>query len=263
MTYLTSTGETFVEQPGAQLSIDAWGLDTITRKYRGKEANVPDFIASIRKNRNKPDYLYPALTLTNYTINHGRAWAEVDITYKGTFDGKLPDPVYSGGVSTLNVQLELQDTGLRNLAIAYGIQYTAPTTQLTYKAPFVNVRYVLREPPKKAMFEDDLNKLDPVISVVNQTGARGGIEIVPLGQPRVQNIPIIAGLPTPTALPPKENLFNGIANVVTEGPSYTQEGKFYLCEEKNQLTIMPFDFAALLWNLNLSQVTTAPPQNIP
>jgi len=251
MTYLTSTGETFVEQPGAQLAIDAWGLDTITRKYSGKVANVPDFIASLRRSRDKPDYLYPALTLTNYTINHGRAWAEVDITYKGAFDGKLPDPVYSGGSSTLNVQLEWQDNVLKQLAAAFQREYTAPTTQLTYKAPFVNVRYVTREVPKAPKF-GGLNGADLLVSIVNQTGARGRIEIVPIGQPRVQNVPIIAGLPTPTALPPKEHAFNGISNIVTDGPGYTQVGKFYECEERNQLVIMPFDFAALIWSINVS-----------
>lgn len=262
MTYLNANGTTAEEQPGAQLTVDAWGMDSIVRKYWIKTANAIDFVRILRKNRNRPDSVYNALTLTGYTATEERAWTHFDVSFKGLIDGKLPAPVYTGGSATLNVQLEWQDSALRNFAIAYGSQYTAPTTQLTYKAPFAVIRYVTREVPKAPKYSNDLNGADPLVSIVNQTGARGPIDIVPLSQPRVQNVPIIAGLPTPTALPPKEGYFNGISNIVTDGPSYAQVGQFYECEEKNQLTIMPFDFATLLWSINLGQVTTAPPQNI-
>lgn len=262
MNYLNSNGTTAEEQPGAQLTVDAWGMDTISRKYTIKTANAIDFVRILRKNRNRPDSVYNALTMTGYTATEDRAWTTFDVTFKGLIDGLLPKPVFTGGNSTLNVQLEWQDTVLKNLAYAYGSQYTPATTQLTYKAPFCVIRYVTRTVPVAAKYSDELNGADPTISIVNQTGARGRIDVVPLSQPRVQNVPIIAGLPTPTALPPKENCFNGISNIVTDGPSYNQAGKFYECEEKNQLTIMPFDFASLVWSINLGQVTTAPPQNI-
>jgi hypothetical protein len=262
MTYLNANGTTAEEQPGAQLTVDAWGMDSIVRKYWIKTANAIDFVRILRKNRNRPDSVYNALTLTGYTATEQRAWTHFDVSFKGLIDGKLPAPVYTGGSATLNVQLEWQDTVLKQLAAGFQREYTPPTTQLTYKAPFAVIRYVTREVPKAPKYSADLNGADPLVSIVNQTGARGPIDVVPLSQPRVQNIPIIAGLPTPTALPPKEGYFNGISNIVTDGPSYSQVGQFYECEEKNQLTIMPFDFATLLWSINLGQVTTAPPQNI-
>lgn len=262
MTYLNGNGTTAEEQPGAQLTVDAWGMDSIVRKYWIKTANAIDFVRILRKNRNRPDSVYNALTLTGYTATEERAWTHFDVSFKGLIDGLLPKPVFTGGNATLNVQLEWQDTVLKQLAAAFQREYTPATTQLTYKAPFCVIRYVSRTVPKTAKYPSELNGADPLVSIVNQTGARGPIDVVPLSQPRVQNVPIIAGLPTPTALPPKEGYFNGISNIVTDGPAYTQVGQFYECEEKNQLTIMPFDFATLLWSINLGQVTAAPPQSI-
>jgi hypothetical protein len=262
MTYLNANGTTAEEQPGAQLTSDAWGMDMIVRKWSIKTANAIDFVRILRKNRNLPDSVFNALTLAGYTATLDRAWTHFDVTFKGLLDGLLPKQVYSGGSATLNVQLEFQDEVLKQLAQAFQREYTPPTTQLTYKAPFAVIRYVTREVPKAPKYANDLNGADPIVKIVNQTGARGAIDVVPLSQPRVQNVPIIAGLPTPTALPPKEGKFNGISNIVTDGPSYSPVGQFYECEEKNQLTIMPFDFATLLWSINLGQVTTAPPQNI-
>lgn len=253
MIYLNSKGETFEEQPGAQLTIDAWGLDTITRKYRGKTAYVQNFIDTLRKNRTKPDPYFKALTLTNYVLTNGRAWVDVDVTYKGTFDGKLPDPIFSGGVTTQSVQLDYKDSVTEQLTSALGVTYTKPTTELTYKATFVSIRYVTRKIPAVAQYPEELNGVVPVVSIVNQTGGRGGIALVPLAQPRIANVPIIGNISDPVALPAKENLFNGITNIVNEGPNWTQEGQFYLCEEKNQVTIMPFSFAALRWNILLNQ----------
>jgi len=253
MIYLNSKGETFEEQPGAQLTIDAWGMDSITRKYRGKTAYAQAFIDTLRKNRGKPDPFFKALTLGNYVLTSGRAWTDVDVTYKGTFDGKLPDPIFSGGVSTLNVQLEYEDHTARQLLEAQNITYTAPTTELTYKATFVTIRYVTRKIPAVAQYPEELNGVAPVVSIVNQTGGKGGIALVPLAQPRIANVPIIGNIPDPVALPAKDNLFNGITNIVNEGPNWTQEGQYYLCEEKNQVTIMPFSFAALRWNILLNQ----------
>lgn len=263
MTYLNSSGETFVEQPGAQLTVDAWGLDSITRKWSGKVANIPDFIATLRKNRNLPDAEYNALTLTSYTISKGRAWAEVDINYKGTFDGKLPAPIFTGGgMTTQTVQLDYKDTVKEQLSAALGVTYTKPTTTLTYKAPSIGIKYVLRKRPALASYPQELGGVTPTLQIVNQTGARGGIAIVPLSQPRISNVPVYYGVDPETGevvaapFPAQEYLFNGIANIVNEGPTWTPEGQYYLCEEKNQVVIMPFDFASLLWNINLNQSQT-------
>ena len=261
MTYINSNGDTLVEQPGAQLQIDAWGLDSIARKYvcKADDSIIRDALDYFGKLRNKADDVFRALTLTTYTVIKGRSWAEFSVNFKGVLDGRIPAPVYSGGMATQSVQLEWTDTATQNVAAVLGATYVAPTTQLTYKAPFVNIRYFLRARPETALHENDIGGREPVIQVVNQTGARGRVSYVPLGQPRIANVPVVGtdpatGEPYPLALPPVENSFNAITNIVSNGPEYTQEGQFYLCEEKNQVTLMPFSFASLIWKLNVNEI---------
>jgi len=240
MTYLNSSGETFVEQPGAQLTIDAWGLDSITRKYSGKVANIPDFIATLRKNRNKPDSEYNALTLTNYTISKGRAWAEVDVNYKGTFDGKLPAPIIDGGgMTTQAVQLTYKDTEIEQLTTALNITYTKPSCSFTYKAASATIRYVTRNRPSAAAYAQELGGLTSRVQIISQQGALGPYDILPL-QPIPQNNA------DPQVFIPTERAFNAITVVVNDGPRYKQEGQFFLCEESNQVTLMPFDFVFIV-----------------
>jgi hypothetical protein len=205
-----------------------------------------------------PDEEFKALTLTNYTLSLGKAWTDVDITYKGTFDGKLPDPVFSGGTATLTVQLERESSEESTLATALGQSFTAPTCELSYKSQYVSIRYVSRTKPIQARYPAELNGIKPTIQIVDQRGAKGTIAIVPLAQRRIGNVPVyiatdINGNPVTDALPPVLGVFNGISNIVNDGPTYTQEGQFYLCEEKNQVTVMPFSFASLLWSINLNQ----------
>ena len=240
MTYLNSSGETFVEQPGAQLTIDAWGLDSITRKWSGKVANIPDFIATLRKNRNLPDAEYNALTLTNYTISKGRAWAEVDINYKGTFDGKLPAPIVDGGgMTTQAVQLTFKDTEKEQLATALNITYTPPSCSFTYKAASATIRYVTRKRPNFAAYSQELGGLTSRVQIISQQGALGPYDILPL-QPIPQNNA------DPQVFIPTERAFNAITVIVNDGPRYKQEGQFFLCEESNQVTLMPFDFVFIV-----------------
>lgn len=240
MIYLNSSGETFVEQPGAQLTIDAWGMDSITRKYMGKVANVPDFIATLRKNRNKPDNEFKALTLGNYNINLGRAWAEVDVTYKGTFDGKLPDPIIDGGgMTTQSVQLTYKDSEIEGLASALRITYTKPSCSFTYKAASATIRYVTRSRPSSASYTLELGGLTSKVEIIKQEGALGAYDILPLQQIPQNNADIKAFVPT-------EKAFNAITVVVNDGPKYKQEGQYFLCEETNQVTLFPFDFVYII-----------------
>lgn len=221
------------EIAGASLAVDAWGLDQCTRKYKGALTKLSAFLATLRRDRFKPDPHYPALTLAQYVATENGPWAEVDVTYKGTFDGNLPQPPPpDSGVSVESVSLSLLTND--------GPSSDSPTVQLTYYAPTTTWRYVARRRPVAPQF---LGKLEGAkeIKFLTRRGAYGNLQLFSGGNLEDQ-VSVDSG-----------NLgdYNGIALSVTKGPIVRPAGIYFECEETVQRLIYPLELAQIRWKLTL------------
>jgi hypothetical protein len=231
---ITFVGNCDIEEvPGASLGIDAYGLDTLTRKYKGRVDRLAAFLKANRRDRKRPDATYQGLTFASMNFTESGPWAEGEMTFKGTHDGSMPDPLPpTTSLSPETVTLSQYD-GAESADF--------PTVEITYLAPVTTWRYVTRKRPTVPQRRGQLAGSQE-IQYISRRGGAGDLSIFAGGN-----------LGTPLDIDTKQaGQYNGVAMTVTKAFNVTPAGIYFECEESNMRTIFPFDLANINWTVSLS-----------
>lgn len=205
------------------LSVDDWGLDSMTRTYEGRTDELETFLRTLTKNL--PDYQFPELVLIGKAVERGRAFSRVSCEFRGLLGadtGKpLPDPVINGGWRLDRVQLQSS---------------TNAQMEIEYNSPFTSYRYVTRQRPTQQQFPGKLLYSKGAFEIFKSWGTKGNVFI---GGSCVSgyNIPVGTGVP----IDPAElgNVFVGSSKIITSSMTSNQVGIYWENTEENQGVIVP------------------------
>lgn len=236
----------FTEQPGAQLTVDAWGMDTLVRKYKGSRTLLPAFLATYAKSRAKVDSEYTWLSHQSHSADIDRAYATVSVQFKG-----IQGSTNSGGIGLPPVRdtvLKTQEVQLQYIGDTLG-QSTGAVANITYVAPSTTIRYVRRGRPKKQSFKGDLELTEEAISIVARNGFPGSIQLF-AGATWKRELKDSGSRPSLTPVGAIQ-AYNGVIEVITTQFSFTPAGLWYECVEVNEARVVPLDLANGLINFFL------------
>jgi hypothetical protein len=164
LTYV-GVDDDFVEQEGAVLSVDPWGMDQITRRWSGRLDKCETEYAKFKRERKKRDTVYNTLYYTDLRLIKSAPFASLEVTFKGLIDGNVPAPVISdSGYRRNTVELGIAEN--------IGLTVLGGSTTITYNAPFVKVNFVSKSRRK---FAKHSSLLDPgQLQIIKQTNAQAG-----------------------------------------------------------------------------------------
>jgi hypothetical protein len=226
LTYI-SVGDDFVLQPGSRLQVDAWGMDSITRKYKGRLDKVATEVAKYKRDRKKRDSIYQWLYYTDLDVLEGEAFAELSVTYKGLYDGQIPEPV-------------LADSGYRrntvDLGLAEDIGFTVlgNSSTITYNAPFAKVNFVSET---RRRFAQHANMVDlGQLQIIKQKNANLAllniVKGASLNDPAAEPTQNIAGI---------VGRYNGTFEVNSAITSQKKVGQWWEGTETHEILIVPME----------------------
>jgi len=234
---------TFALQPGSQLTVDAWGMDTLVRKYKGKTSLLAAFLATYAKNRAKVDSEYNWLSHQSHSVDIDRAYATVSVQFKG-----IQGSTNSSGIGLPPVRetvLKTQEVQLQYIGDVLGTS-TGAVANITYVAPSTTIRYVRRGRPKKQSFKGDLELTEEAISIVARNGFPGSIQLF-AGATWRRELKDSGSRPSLVPVGTVQS-YNGVIEVITTQFSFTPAGLWYQCVEVNEARIVPLDLANGLIN---------------
>lgn len=225
----------FIEVADAQLSVDAWGMDTLTRKYRGDKAQLDAFLADFGKNRLLADTEFPYLFHTTHNATIGRAYADVTVEYKGLINsGSLNSPnplppVITSGSRTQSVQLQFVGDTLG--------ASTGAVADVTYTAAYTKIRYITRGRPKERQYLNVIEHTSQPITILSRAGTPGVIKVFAGHSWRESTgSGIFGGRGSLQA-------YNGVMEVLPVQFEWTQAGQWYEVTETNEARMVPLDLA--------------------
>ncbi len=233
----------FTEQPGARLTVDAWGMDTLVRKYKGRRDQLATFLAGYAKNRTLADTEYPWLSHQTHSAEIDRAYATVTVEYKG-----IQGSTASGGIGLPPVRessYKTQEVQLQYIGDTLG-QSTGAVADITYIAPSTKIRYVRRGRPKKQAFKGDLELTEEAITIVARRGFPGSIQLF-AGATWRRELKDSGSRPS-VITDGAVQAYNGVIEVVTTQFDFKPAGLWYECIETNEARIVPLDLANGLLN---------------
>lgn len=219
-------GSAYVEQPGAMLTVDPWGMDQITRRYTGPQDDIATEVERYKRRRDKRDETYTWMFYTALTAIESAPLGEITITYKGTYDGKVPEPVVKSGFRKQAVTL--------NLAGATSDDTTTTTSNITYYAPYSTYRYVTKSRPVATKFRTKIHLTAEALDVVNMSNSH-------LGDLHVVNgASLSAGAENrPLIFRQIPNKFNAVMELSTAQFDVEPAGKWFEVIETNELLLLP------------------------
>ena len=233
MTYVGDT--TFAEDADAVFTVDAWGMDSLTRRFKGANTLLSDFLEDYAKDRTVADADFPYMFHSSHSATIGRAFSTVTIEYKGLINSKpgntpedLP-PVFKSGYRT-------QDVSLPYVGDTIG-QTTGAVAEITYSAPFTQIMYVTREVPKTRRFRNILESFEEGIQLLARRGSPGDITIH-AGKTWKQSVGTV-GLDVIETV----QHYNGVAEVIPTQFEWEQAGQWYQVIETNEARVVPLDLA--------------------
>lgn len=203
---------------------DLWGMDTLSRTYKGRMDRVTQFANVLSNNQSKPDRIFRPMVMRDYGCVIDAPWATFTVNFWGKLDGKLPPPVFSNDMSILSVVLDYALGDLNENDPFSGTQ-----TQITYEAPSTTIRYITKGLPETSSFEGVVRNTKQ-IQLIGRMGAPGNIKLFD-----IRNGNGYAG-----QVPPElAQHFNG-AIVIENTFAAQQVGNYAECIETNQVIIKPF-----------------------
>jgi hypothetical protein len=233
---VTYVGDTsFEEMEDASLSVDAWGIDTLTRKFKGANTGLQAFLVEYAKDRTVADSIYPYMFHNKHTATIGRAFTEVTIEYKGMVNWRATDspddlpPVISSGVRAT-------DASIPYIGNTLG-QTTGAVAEVTFMSPYTRVMYVTRERPIRQKYRNFLELTEEGLNIVSRRGSVGNIKIH-AGKTWKQASEA-KGLDVVGVL----QHFNGVAEVVTTQFEWAPAGQWFEVTETNEARVFSLDAA--------------------
>lgn len=226
LTYTSGIATDFAEQPGATLSVDLWGMDTITRRYTGRLDKVATELAKYKRRRDVKDTVYPGLFATEYTMTENPL-AELSVTFKGFVDNKVPEPVLESG--TRRQQVTLSFTGDTPGEV------TSETMTVTYISPYTTFTYFLKSKPTAPKYRNKVELTTDSMQIVSLSGDPGrNFKFVRGGD--------LNGSTSGALLKGDPNSFNAAVEIHTD-LGYSKIGGWYRVIESNQLQLTQLPIA--------------------
>ncbi len=205
---LTYRGDTDIaEEPGARISEDIYGIETLTRTFTGNKSGWATFRGQYYPER--PDDDFPHLFLTNREPTFDRAFVRAVLTWKGIaqYAGNgITRPQYSTGLRREQVTLRKPN---------------GDAMQVTYWSPVTTIRYGAKDRPKAQNFKGVMLQQDLTLQVIKTTGNKAPISF----RKEIINLP--GGASEPFYWAKKVVLLSTF--------STNQQGKVWEVTEENQL----------------------------
>lgn len=215
----------FWEVDGATLSVDAWGMDSLTRRFQGRLDKVATELAKYKRERDKRDTVHKWLYVTSVVMTESAPFAQLEVKYKGIYDGKAPAPVPKSGFRKQSVQL--------NLAGDTSDEVTATTTSLTYYAPYTTWRYVTNSRPTAAKYRSKIHLTAEALDVVSMTNSH-------VGELHYVNAGALSGARNrPLRITPVPGKFNAALELSTSQFDVEPAGKWFEVTETTELLLAP------------------------
>lgn len=230
ITYV-DVGDDFVEQPGATLTVDPWGMDQITRRFTGKQSMLATEVAKYKRDRDKRDPTYKWLFYTSLVATESAPFAEIAVTYKGTYDGKLPEPVVKSGFRKQSVTLNLAG------ATSDEADITATTANLTYYAPYSTYKYITKAKPKAAKYRTKIELTAEALDTVSMSNShRGDLHYV-------NGTSLSSGPNRILVYKIQPNKFNAVLELSTSQFDVQPAGRWFEITETTELLLVPSSLA--------------------
>lgn len=218
-------GDCDIEEISPEIwGVDLWGMDTLTRTYKGRMDRASNFKNVLRNSVNTPDRLFRAMIRRDYGCVIEAPWATFTVNFWGKLDGKLPPPVFSNDMGVFSVVLDYALGDVNENDALSGTQ-----VQLTYEAPSTTIRYVTIGLPENSSY-DGVVRNKKQINVIGRMGAAGNVKLFD-----IRNGSGYSGQVTPALA----QHFNGVI-VIENTFSAQQVGNYAECIETNQVLIKPF-----------------------
>lgn len=173
------------EIPGAGLSRDVYGVDSLTRKFHGAADDYDRFLR--RYPDLKPDVTYPWLLL----VNRNPTWLRggqvtVDITFKGLKNNFISKPRFEQEIQRQTVTLKRpRDTTETNPGDKPVITGPQPpgvidtsggaSMEVTYDAPVTIIHYAMGRRPFEPLYPKRMLQQRVAFRIIRTRGARGKI----------------------------------------------------------------------------------------
>ena len=223
VTYTSGISDDFEEQPGAVLTQDPWGMDRITRRFKGRLDKVDYELGKLKRSRTVKDAIYPDLTAVSWTVTHDSPFPLLVIEYAGVVGGKTPDPVFKSGQRAQSVQLAYSGAALIN---------TSESVTVSYQGPYTQAKYLLPTKPKGPKYRSKVE---------------GNIEITKVAGDASRSFNFLNGgslLGSISASPPggQANSYNGVVEIITPQFDFEQVGSWWTVTETNEKRIVPLAF---------------------
>lgn len=230
------------EQPDWSLTVDDYGVDTLSRPYSGNAELLADFLKQYPKGSRDP--VYDQLKRTGYSASGHRSFPTVTLQYKGIFADDLPDVKRGGGWRRQTATLTMQDDST-DAARAD----SATTCTIAYYAPVTRFRYVTRKQPTKQKYAGQLLQTDAAWEIVEIIGA--GLTQFYEARPPLW----VAGIVTGGTIRPGH--FNYVRAVGTTIFNIEEAGDYWEVTEENEGRIEMVERADLPRLLSSSDVADA------
>lgn len=206
----TYTGDIrFREVPGAQLSVDVWGMDNITRKYIVRSDQADAAISRIRRIRNMRDWKYANMFLTNYSITENGPLCEFSISFSGV----------ASDTQTISTEPKIS-TATRLQQVTLEILGPIPAQDvISYYSPITTITYATRYKPTTRKYGGYIDEVSDSLKIKSRL---------------FWNIPVMVG-----------NYAIGAFNAVKDTTGtiqFSQSGDWWQCTETNELILQPRNF---------------------
>lgn len=224
----------YFEQPGAELDVDDYGLDILTRQYiiRPDTASITAFKNAFPKGKQDTTFLW--LYVVSYKINDVTGvLGMATVVFKGSTlalgeNANLPRK------QTIKLGLATQTVTLSDLAHLEN----GATRDVTYRAPWSEWRYISTVDPH-ILGPQHKGEIIQNNKTATTLWARGAI-----GKTIIRNDYIFPPGQTPTV--PEAAQFVGLLKVVGSKFDIEQVGNVYTVLERNELIVV--DYLMFLYN---------------
>lgn len=155
----TYKGDTDIaEDPGARITEDVYGIETLVRSFTGDKRGWREFRA--RYPAEAVDYEFPHLSLVSREPTFDRAFVRAQLTYKGIAEyagNGITKPQYKTSIRRENVTLRKPN---------------GDTMQVTYWSPVTVISYGSRERPRAQNFAGRMLQQDLTLQIIKTVGAK-------------------------------------------------------------------------------------------
>jgi hypothetical protein len=216
------------------LSVDPWGLDTVTRKYIVRADRCAAVVERLKRGRTFADWQFPQMSMTTYNVTYNGGLCEFSITYKGVIAQDAPVP---GMPLTATSPVFRSGTKQQRVSLVFLSSSTVPDDDVVYNSPTTTIRYAVQKKPTSRLFNGFVDYIEDSIQIKNRTFPTLPL-ILTIGNSFTRNTRVSV---VSTGNGQAES-FNGVVECINQSFSFEPQGLWWACEEQNEVVIQPRNF---------------------